>query len=408
MPQPLRAKSGAARDRFVPTVLWVACVVGAAGLGAFQVMLLLANVESGDPSIVSLSVVLVFHASLGWLILRLRPGHRVGWLFLATAIVLVVVFSGFTYGPALAAAGGRDDPAAGFLIWLGIVLYTPAILLALPLLALLFPDGRLPGPAWRLPVGIVVLGAVIASLCLGLTSGAFAQAAADNPIAIAALPTAVTAVGAVLAPLAILGGGLLGVSAMVVRFRRGRPDERQQIKWMLAAVVAVVAIEAPIELGLGSDLYGIAVSLGFALIPGATTVAILRYRLYDIDRLISRTLAYALVTGVLVALAVGGNLVLQTLLVDLTQANTIAVAVSSLLAFALAQPLLRRMQRLVDRRFDRTRIDAERTIAAFAERQRDQVDLDALVEDMRRTTSTSVRPASVGVWLTRLDRAPDR
>jgi hypothetical protein len=377
-------------------------------LGAFQARLLLANGDAGDPSIVSLSLVLVFYASLGWLILRRRPGHRVGWLLLATALALVVMFSGFTYGPALAAAGGRDDLVAGLFIWLGIVLYIPALLLAFPLLGILFPDGHLPGLRWRLPVFLLVLGAITGSLCLGLTSGPFEQAAAANPFAIASLPSAITAVGAVLAPVVILGGGVLGIAAMAVRFRRGRPDERQQIKWMLAAVVAVVVLDAPNELGVGSDLLGIGASLAFALIPGAATLAILRYRLYDIDRLISRTLAYALVTGALVVLAVGGNLVVQTALADLTQANTIAVAVSTLLVFGFTQPLLRRTQRLVDRRFDRTRIDAEQTVRHFAERQRDQVDLAALVEDIRETASASVRPASVGIWLMGPDRAPDR
>jgi hypothetical protein len=390
----------------VPFVLWVVAVVGAAVLGGFHLSLLLANAESADPSIVSVSLVLVAYASLGWLILGRRPGHRIGWLFLATALVMFVVFAGFTFGPALAASRGRHDLWAGLLIWLGIVLYAPAILLAFPLLAVLFPDGRLPGPRWRSPFVLVLAGAVTASTCLGLTPGAFEQAMAANPFAIAALPTAVTAIGAILVPIVIVGGGLLGIAAMVVRFRRGRSDERQQLKWMIAAVLAVVVLDAPIELGFGSDALGIAGSFGLGLVPAATTLAILRYRLYDIDRLISRTLAYALVTGTLAALAVGGNLVVQTVLADLTQANTIAVAISTLLVFALAQPLLRRTQRLVDRRFDRTRINAERTVAAFAERQRDQVDLSVLVEDIRRTASVSVRPASVAVWLTGADRAP--
>jgi hypothetical protein len=401
-----RAVKGRRADRLAPTILWVASVVGAAVLGGFHLTLLIANADSADPSILSVSVVLVAYASLGWLILRRRPGHRVGWLFLATALAMFVVFAGFTFGPALAAGRGRHDLWAGLLTWLGIVLYAPAILLAFPLLAVLFPDGYLPGPRWRAPVVLVVVGALAASTCLGLTSGAFEQAAAANPFAIAELPTAVTGVGAILVPIVIFGGGLLGVAAMVVRFRRGRPDERQQLKWMLAAVLVVVVLDAPIELGFGSDLLGIAVSLGLALVPAATTLAILRYRLYDIDRLIGRTLAYALVTGTLVALAVGGNLVVQTALAGLTQANTIAVAFSTLVVFVVAQPLLRRTQRLVDRRFDRTRIDAEHTVVAFGERQRDQVDLGALVEDMRRTASASVRPASVGVWLTGADRRP--
>ena len=399
---------GRARGRLVPFVLWVAATAGAATIGGFHLSLLLANADAGDPSIVSASVAVAAYASLGWLILRRRPGHRVGWLFLCTALVLTAVFSGFSVGPALGVIRGRDDLAAGLLIWLGIVLYVPAILLAFPLLAVLFPDGHLPGPRWRTPVLLLVLGAATASLCLGLSSAPFDQAAADNPFAIAAFPIAITAVGVVLAPVVILAGGVLGIAAIVARFRRGRGDERQQLKWMLAAVIVVVALDAPQEFGFQSDILGIAVSFGLLLIPGATTLAILRYRLYDIDRLVSRTLAYALVTGTLAALAVGGNLVVQTVLADLIQANTIAVAFSTLLVFVVAQPLLRRTQRLVDRRFDRTRIDAERTVAGFAERQRDQVDLVALVEDIRWTASASVRPASVGVWLLGANRGPGR
>lgn len=390
-----------ALGRLVPLLLWVAAVAGAAAIGGFHLSLLLANADAGDPSIVSASVAFAAYASLGWLILRRRPGHRIGWLFLATALVLVAVFSGFTFGPALGLTRGRDDLAAGLLIWLGIVLYVPAILLAFPLLAVLFPDGHLPGPGWRAPVLLLVLGAATASVCLGLSSVPFEAAAADNPFAVAAMPIAITAVGAVLAPVVILAGGVLGIAAIVARFRRGRGDERQQVKWMLAAVVVLVVLDAPMELGLQSELMGIAVSFGLMLVPGATTLAILRYSLYDIDRLVSRTLAYALVTGTLAVLAVGGNLIVQTVLADLTQADTIAVAISTLVVFVVAQPLLRRTQRLVDRRFDRTRIDAERTVAAFAKRQRDQVDLVALVEDVRSTASASVRPASVGVWLIR-------
>lgn len=401
-------RMGRPLGRVVPFLLWLATVAGAAAVGGFHLSLLVARADAGDPSLVSASVAFAAYASLGWLILRRRPGHRVGWLFLATALVLLAVFSGFTFGPALGSTRERDDLAAGLLIWLGIVLYVPAILMAFPLLAILFPDGHLPGPGWRAPVLLLILGAATASLCLGLSSAPFDAAAADNPFAVAALPIAITAVGVVLAPVVILAGGVLGIAAIVARFRRGRGDERQQVKWMLAAVMLLVVLDAPLELGFQSEILGTAVSFALMLIPATTTLAILRYRLYDIDRLVSRTLAYTLVTGTLAALAVAGNLVVQTVLADLTQANTIAVALSTLLVFVVAQPMLRRTQRLVDRRFDRTRIDAERTVAAFAERQRDQVDLVALVEDMRWTASASVRPTSVGVWLMGAHRTPGR
>ena len=385
----------------VPTVLWAASVAGAALLGAFQLSLLLANADTGDPSIVSLSLVLFFYASLGWLILRRRPGHRVGWLFLVTGLVMVIVFSGWTYGPAVASTRGRDDLAAGLLVWLGIVLYVPAILLAFPLLGILFPDGRLPGPRWRLPVTLAVLGAITASLCFGLTSGAFEQAAAANPFAIASLPFAVTAVGAVLAPVVILGGGMLGIAAMAVRFRRGRPDERQQIKWMLVAVVAVVVLDAPNELGFGSVLLGIVTSLGFALIPGATTLAILRYRLYDIDRLVSRSLAWGLTTVLLAVVFIGGLLGLQALLSGITRGDTLAVAGSTLVTAVLFQPLRVRIQASVDRRFDRSKVDAQLTIQALTERLRNRVELASVTAALEASASDGLAPSHVATWIRR-------
>jgi len=135
------------------------------------------------------------------------------------------------------------------------------------------------------------------------------------------------------------------------------------------------------------------------LIPLAITAAILRYRLYDIDRLISRTIAYALVSAILVAMFGLGNLVLQAVLANLTQADTLAVAASTLLAFAAAQPVWRRVRRVVDQRFDRARIDAAATAAAFSDRQRDRVDLQAVVDDVRTTANGSLRPTSIGIWL---------
>jgi hypothetical protein len=135
------------------------------------------------------------------------------------------------------------------------------------------------------------------------------------------------------------------------------------------------------------------------LIPISIGIAVLRYRLYDIDRLISRTLAYGLVTAVLVAVLAAGNLALQTVLAGITQAGTVAVAASTLAAFALFQPLRRRVQSAVDRRFDRARIDADRTVSAFAERLRGELDLASVTGDLRATALEAVRPLAAAVWL---------
>jgi DNA integrity scanning protein DisA with diadenylate cyclase activity len=139
--------------------------------------------------------------------------------------------------------------------------------------------------------------------------------------------------------------------------------------------------------------------LAFALLPIAVGVAVLRYHLYDIDRLISRTIAWALVTGVLAAVFVSVVLVLQALLAGFTQGETLAVAASTLVAFALFQPLRRRVQVVVDRRFDRARYDGQRTVDAFAERLRDEVEFAEIHEDIHQTVHSTMRPEHVGIWL---------
>ena len=380
-----------ARGRLAASLLWVLAVAGAVVLGGYHFQQLVTG-GSGDPSIVAVSIIMVAYASLGWLILRQRPGHRIGWLFLMTAIAILAVFSGFTFGTVAAGARGPHDPIAGFLIWLGIVLYIPAVLLAFPFLAILFPDGDLPGPRWRMPVGLLVVGAAACSAVLGFSAAGFASSAADNPFAIPGVPLEVVAAAAFLSPIVVLAGCLLGIVSMVVRFRRSRGDERQQVKWMLAAIIVVAIFYNATAFGFDSVLVSIASSASIGLIPAATTLAILRYRLYDIDRIISRTIAYAVVTAFLAAAFLATNLALTTLLV---RGDTIQVAISTLVVAILFQPLRRTVQRQIDRRFYRSRVDADRTVAQFVNRTRENVDLGRLVGEVRLAASGS-RPAVVG------------
>lgn len=379
---------------------WIVTSIAAVALAAFHLQLLLGSTGKGDWSLVTLSAEMVAYASLGWLLLRRRPGHRVGWLLLATAPMVLAVFVGFTSGATLAEERGTQDLLAGIVAWVAVVLYLPAILLAFPLLGLLFPDGHLPGPRWRLPVALLLAGTGFECIAFGLTPGQFDLALATNPFGIPGLPAEVRMVGNLVTALVIAMGSALGIASMTVRFRRGHGDERAQLKWMLAALVVVVVLQVPSTLGTDSVLLSVASSLSLGLIPAAAAVAILRYRLYGIDRLVSRTLAYAVVIGVLVAMFVVGNLALQAVLTGFTQGGTVAIAASTLLAFALAQPIWRRVRRLVDQRFDRSRLDAEHTVRAFTERQRNQVDLATLMGDLQGTTATAIRPASIGIWIT--------
>ena len=201
-------------------------------------------------------------------------------------------------------------------------------------------------------------------------------------------------------PIAIAGGAVLGVLAIVVRVRRGTPDERRQLAWFLGAVLVVTVVEGPrfssSESSSWIDVLGV---LSLALLPGATTIAILRYHLYDIDRIVSRTLGYAIVTAVLVSVFAGAVLGLQALLADVTRGDTVPVALSTLLVLSLFQPLRNRVQGAVDQRFHRSRVDAARAIDAFGLRLRDEVDLTTVRSGTLETADALMHPASAGLWL---------
>jgi len=195
-----------------------------------------------------------------------------------------------------------------------------------------------------------------------------------------------------------------GAGALVIRFRRSVETEHQQIKWFAsAAVVEVAAIFVTTWVVLPPPFDGIAAIIVTPLIPIAIGIAILRHRLYDIDRIISRTVSYGAVTGILAVVFVGTILVSQTVLSALFNGNSVAVAASTLVVATLFQPLRRRVQGLVDRRFNRSRYDAERTVTAFGARLRDEVDLVNLNAEVRLVVAATVAPTAVGLWI----RQPD-
>ncbi len=255
----------------------------------------------------------------------------------------------------------------------------------------MFPDGRLPSPRFRWVVAIAIANQV--AWTMGALSGD--QSSADNTF------VGIIEIFVLVSMLVAFGGA---ATAVVIRYRRGGLVQREQIKW-LAAVVCLTAVVIPVGFLLNEaapELAAILINIGivslFAL-PIVIGIAILRYRLYEIDRIISRTVGYSLVTGILATIFVAIILVLQDGLSLVTQGDTIAVAMSTLAVFALFQPVRRRVQRAVDRRFDRARFDAERTSAAFAERLRGEMDIDAVTTDLRDTVQTAIKPADLGLWL---------
>jgi hypothetical protein len=206
------------------------------------------------------------------------------------------------------------------------------------------------------------------------------------------------------APIA-LGLTIVGVASMIVRLRRARGVERAQLRWLVWSMAFIVVGfivglvgDSVFVNGLGGAVWLPAI-VAFCLPPIAIGLAVLRYRLYEIDRVISRTISYGVLTLILGGLFVALILALQALLAPVTRSNELAVAGSTLLVFTLFQPLRRRVQRIVDRRFNRTRYDADRTVAAFASRLRDEVDLEQLRAEILATVSATVEPSSVSLWL---------
>jgi hypothetical protein len=293
-----------------------------------------------------------------------------------------------------------------------LALYWCPVIVTFPLAILLFPDGRLPSPRWR-PVlwGYLAVGAcwpvsiyavAIDAVATGDTRilpGGDLQAV-DYPAGSSAWLGSVEAV--ILPVLAVFW--LVFVARQVLSWRRADGERRQQLKWLMSG--AAVCIAATVVIAVGGTLDASAspavqavlngVAIGILALPVSIGVAILKYRLYDIDRIISRTLAYLIVTGLLVGVYAG--LVLLTTQV-LRVHTPVAVAASTLAAAALFNPVRRRVQRAVDRRFNRVRYDADMAVSAFAARLKDAVDLDSVRDDLASVVQKALEPAHISVWM---------
>jgi hypothetical protein len=342
---------------------------------------------------------------LGAFIVARADGHIVGWLFATAAVVMALVFMGYALG-ALLEVGQPGHPMSAWFGLVGAMLFPIAIFLILPAVALTFPTGTLPGPRWRWPVGVVAAMVIVGTVAILIRPGPMGGDGPDNPLT-PWLPAVTPRVLAVLGALDAIGGLSLlfalglGVVAIVVRFRRSGGEERQQLKWFLAAM-APAAVLLPLSFSELGVVFPIVNILSAATLPIAgisVALAILRYRLYDIDRIISRSISYGLITGLLVMVFLLVNLGLQWLLSSVTSGNSLAVAGSTLLAAALFTPVRNRVQRLVDRRFDRSRYDGERTATAFSVRMRDATDLPTVLDDLHGTVGEAIAPSRMGLWL---------
>lgn len=343
---------------------------------------------------------------VGWLIASRRRENRIGWMLLAVGVVFALVtFSGAHAQYGLVAEPG-SLPLADVTAWLSTLAWVPAWTLVM-LLLLLYPDGRLPSRRWR-----PILWIAAASAVLMLVPNAIAEWPYRGLALLAGVSPSTPALDAasllqVVGLLLSLVVAVAGAGALVIRFRRSSGMEHLQIKWFASAAVVEVAVLFVMSGGLLPPPFEVLVAIISApLIPIAIGIAILRYRLYDIDRIISRTVSYGAVTGILAVVFVGTILISQTMLASFLSGSSVAVAASTLVLAAIFQPLRRRVQSVVDRRFNRARYDAERTVAAFAVRLRDEVELDHLRADLLGTVAGTFAPSGLGVWLR--DRGPVR
>ena len=340
-------------------------------------------------------------------VIAARQRNRIGWLFLAFGLAAaLLVFADFYFvREAMVTPGSL--PAGRVVGWIASVLW-PSGYLFLCLLLLLFPDGRLPSPRWR-PVAL----ALAISWSVVILSNAFTPRTTTqmgvrfpNPMGVQALGHPgwkVVAQGALVIAIATLGAVAL---APLLRFRRAGPVQRQQLKWF-AFVVGIGVVSVLVALAVvgvlpivATVLWGVATVGVVAGLPVAVALAILRYRLYDIDRLINRTLVYATLTAVLGLGYAGAVLALGQLFGGVGERTpNWAVAGATLAVAALFQPARRRIQRAVDRRFNRRKYNTATTIQAFSTRLRDQVDLDTLSSELLAVVDQTMEPTRVSLWL---------
>ncbi|MDP9136531.1 MAG: hypothetical protein M3N56_17090 [Actinomycetota bacterium] len=352
------------------------------------------------------SAAMLAFPTVGVLIATRQPANAIGWLFLATGVLagLEDVLLGYATHALLADPGSL--PAGAAIGVLADVLWMPTLVCGITFLFLLFPDGRLPAAGWRALVWFTL------ALAVGYAAGKIALPGPIHSFDDVVNPFGVEALRDFAQVVVDIGGGLVlptGIAAMIalgVRFRRSGREARQQIKWLflLAAVFApltpllVVMSEADLQVGgvLASDVL---FTLALSAIPLCVGVAILRYRLYDVDVVINRTLVYAALTAILAGAYFGCVLLFQLALGPLTEDNGLAIAGSTLAVAALFRPARARIQAAVDQRFYRRRYDAQRTLEAFTARLRDELDLDALGADVRAVVQDTVQPAHVSLWL---------
>lgn len=339
---------------------------------------------------------------IGWR----QPANRVGWIIAGFALCFTLgefsrqytVYAVFTQPGTL--------PFTPLMAWPVYWIWFPGLICLLVFLPLYFPSGRLVAPRWRIVVWLALLVTIVVSGLAAVTPGDVEIPAYPNPLGIE------QTIGinlrderiALVAVLLWLGLGTMAAASLVIRYRQARGAERQQIKWFTYAMALLIAFmiihQLFLQTRLPEPLSTILLTLPLQGIWLAVAVAVLRYRLYDIDLIIRRTLVYSLLTGLLALFYFGSVILLQSLFTAITgEQSSIAIVLSTLAIAALFNPLRHRLQSIIDRRFYRQKYDAAQTLTTFAVTARNEVELDQLTAELLRVVQKTMQPKHSTLWL---------
>lgn len=343
--------------------------------------------------VVELSAFLAF-VLLGSLLVLRRPRHPVGWLLAALGLTVLVQQATQEYAIQSLAAP-PSLPAWSFATWAAEWSIAPSLVLLVTVL-LLFPTGRPQSRRWGVLTWAVLTGGAL--LTVGWAISTWPQRGRTLLSGGGTLPGVLE-----LLRIALIVCLPLAVGSLILRFRRASLEERQQLKWLLLAGCGLMAAAAAgltaAALGVSSQLIDLLGIISIAGVAAAMALAVLRYRLYEIDRILSRTVSYALLTGLLAALYGVGVIAIGALLEPVAPDSSLAVAGSTLLVSGAFNPTRTRLQRSVDRRFNRAQYNAERTVAAFRTRLRDDMRLESLRHELLTAVATTIQPERLSVWL---------
>ncbi len=354
------------------------------------------------------ALVLLAFATVGSLIASRRPENPIGWLFCISTLLWALgnVLQEYTTYALITVPGSL--PAGALLGIIGHWIGGIGFFLMLTFLLLLFPNGHLPSPRWRFLAWLIAVLLAVYSITFLLSPYPYANSAIDprlftvrNPIGIGPANDLFDQLGGI-TPLLLFPTILACIVSVFLRFRRALGVERQQLKWftygmtlsILMLIIIIVLVFTTVNGGPGWPFY-----LAVVCIPISAGIAMLRYRLYDIDVLINRTLIYGILSAVLALAYVISILILQYLLSGFTEGSQLAIVGSTLVIAVLFQPLRRRIQRIIDRRFYRSKYDAARTLSAFSARLRSEVDLQQLSEHLLTVVEETMQPTHVSLWL---------